>query len=153
MAIQTSAGSKIFLSSALPATFDLTGYQALTFTEIKSVESIGPFGSEDSLVTFNALADRTTRKFKGSRSLGSIALTAAIDTADAGQDLLRTASDSLNPISFKVERPTGDIVYFLGLVMTNTIEINGTDTVTMTSATIEVTPSSGGVGFVYSDAA
>lgn len=149
MAINTSATSKISISASLPATYDQAGYAALTFTEIGGVESIGAFGAEDSLVTFNPLASRITLKFKGSRNIGTLALAMALDNEDAGQDLARTASDSLTPVSFKVETADASVYYFIALVMNNPVEVGSVDQVTMSSLNLELTAGTGGVGIVY----
>lgn len=149
MAIQTSAGSRIYIGDALPATFDAVGYAAVSYTDIGAVENIGAFGAEDALVTFTPVGDRTQRKFKGSRNLGSLAATAALDNGDAGQDLVRSQSELLDATSFKVELPTGDIYYFSALVMNNPVEIGSTDQVTMSSFNLELTAGPLGEGIIY----
>lgn len=151
MAVQTSAGARIYAAATLPATYNLAGYAALTYTEVGAVESIGAFGREYNLVTFLPLGDRGTQKYKGSFNEGTLALTAALDNGNMGQDLLRTAVDSDNPISFKVELKDGIIYYFTAMVMNNPVEIQGADNITMTSVNLELTTGPGGVGVIIDD--
>ena len=69
----TSAGTKLFVSASAPATYNLSGFAALTWTEIGEVSDMGEFGRQYNLVTFNTLGDRRTVKRKGSYNDGTIA--------------------------------------------------------------------------------
>lgn len=139
MAAQTSAGSNISIDPALPATNDAAGYEALVaFELIGEVESIGAYGTEYTEVTFTALADRRTRKFKGSYNPGTISITAALDNADTGQAAVQAALDVDDDVSFKVELQNGDIQYFTGKVMSYTTEITGVDSITMTTISVGI---------------
>ena len=48
---QTLAGSKVYISASLPATYDSAGFTALTYTEIGEISDIGTVGKEYTLVT------------------------------------------------------------------------------------------------------
>ena len=139
MTAQTSAGSTISIDPALPATNDDTGFSALTaFELIGEVESIGGFGTEYNEVTFTAVNDRRVRKFKGSYNPGSVAVTAALDSADTGQVAVQSALDTDDDVSFKVELQDGSVEYFTGKVMSYTTEISSADNITMTTINIGI---------------
>lgn len=97
---------------------------ALTWTEIGEVEDLGEFGDEASEVTFTALADRRTRKFKGTFNAGTITAVAGSDPSDVGQQAMIAAFDSDLDYPFRVILSdnitlagTGTTLYFAGKVM------------------------------------
>lgn len=148
MAVRTSAGSAIYTSASLPATYDSTGYAALTYTAVGEVTDLGEFGREYALVTHNPVGNRATQKFKGSFNEGTMTLSIGLDTDDAGQVLMKAAALSDNSYSFKVVTQNGDVYYFPGKVMSWKVGVGGVDQITTATATIELTTSSGGVGIV-----
>ena len=136
--IRTSAGTTIGISAAQPATYNQTGFAALTYAEISEVENLGEFGAQYNLVTFNPLANRTTVKRKGSKNNGSLQMTLARDPEDAGQGILKTASDSDVSPSFVVTTQDGTKFYFTAQVMGYTSNVGGVDNIYMASATLEI---------------
>jgi hypothetical protein len=135
---QSSAGTTISLSAALPATYNAAGFAALTFTALGEVTNIGEFGKVYTLITHNPLATRKTKKLKGSYNNGSATLALAIDRDDAGQILANTASDSDAAYSVKVVYQDGAIDYFTALVMSFTTNIAGVDDILSGSINIEL---------------
>lgn len=127
---QTVAGTTIGISASLPATYDSTGFAALSYTAIGEVTDIGTFGRDYTLVTHNSIADRKTYKFKGSYNNGSLALKlakATLASTDAGQTLANTASGSDASYSFKITAQDASDAYFTGKIMsfmTNTGSVN-----------------------------
>lgn len=148
MAVRTSAGTTLHVSAGTPATFDVTGYEALTFTAVGEVTDLGEFGREYALVTHNPVGSRGTVKKKGSFNEGSMAMTVGLDTDDAGQILLKAASASDADYSFKVTTQNGDIYYFQAQVMTFKVGVGSVDNITTAAITLELTTSSAGVGVV-----
>ena len=148
MAIGTVAGTVVSISAGTPATFNVTGYEALTFTTIGNIEDGGEHGREYAEVTFNPIDTRGTRKYKGSFNEGSKTLSIAYDAGDAGMVLLKEALDSDDDYSFKVAYPGGDIDYFQAKVLTLTKATGGVETMRMASVTLSITTSDGGVGIV-----
>jgi hypothetical protein len=153
MTVHTSAGTKLSLSAEAPATFDSTGYEALTYTAVGEITDLGEFGREYSLVTHNPVGSRGTQKFKGSFNEGTMNLTIGLDTADAGQTVMQTASMADTAYSFEVEMQNGDKFYFQAMVMSFKVNIGSVDSMTTASVTLELTTSDGGVGVVEVDAA
>ena len=117
MSFHTSAGATLGISASLPATDDVGGYTALTYTSINGINSIGAFGKSFSEVTFNPLNDRKTLKYKGSYDNGSIPVDAALDDDDAGQDLLFDALDSDANYAFELKLQNNNARYFTARVM------------------------------------
>lgn len=148
MAIGTVAGTVVSVSAATPATFDSTGYAALTWTVVGNIEDGGEHGREYAEVTFNPIDTRGTRKFKGSFNEGSKALSLAYDSDDAGMVILKTALNSDADFSFKVAYPGGDIDYFQAKVLTLTKATGGVDTMRMAAVSLSITTNTAGVGIV-----
>jgi len=116
MGKMTSAGTKLAISAAAPATQTAAGYQALTYTEIGGIESIGAFGAVTEEVTFQPLRG-ARESYKGGTNFGSLSPSIAHDDDDAGQELLRTASeDATDLYSFEVTYPSGAKRFFQGRV-------------------------------------
>lgn len=110
MAIQTSAGTTIGVSTTLPTTFDgdaITGYPSLTLVTIGEVVDIPAFGSTRAVINHSPLATLDVQKFLGSRDNGSLTITAALDDSDTAQGTLRAAVDSGAELAFGVTLPDG----------------------------------------------
>ena len=148
MALGTSAGTLISISAGIPATFNVAGYTALTFTSIGSIEDGGEHGRTYNEVTFNPIDTRGIRKFKGSFNEGNKTLSIGYNSDDAGMILLKTALNSDNDYSFKVAYPDGDIDYFQAKVMTLTKATGGVDSIRMASVELSITTNVAGVGIV-----
>lgn len=148
MTIQSAAGASIGISAAAPATYNVAGYEALTFTNIGEVTDLGEFGREYNLITHNPIDTRATKKLKGSYNEGQISLTVALDTADAGQNLAKTASASDADYSMVVEMQNGAKYYFPAKVMSFKIGVGSVDNVVSATISLEITSSSTGVGVV-----
>ena len=139
MAVQTSAGSTIGVSAALPATQDVAGYSALTFTNIGEVTDLGEYGKVFNLVSHNPIDSGRTEKFKGSFNEGSISLNIAEDAADAGQGILDTAVDSYDDFAFEITAQDGTKDYFKAKVMSKTVNIGSVDSIRSSTVQLEIT--------------
>ena len=138
----TSAGTTIAVTASAPATFDAAGYGALTPTIIKGVESIPAFGADTAVNSFTPL-NGPIEKYKGPTNNGSITLPMLVDTADAGQNLVRTAAAPGNNAIyyFCVTYPNGDKDYFGGRVFGAPKTTGGATNNLMQNPKIEVTTS------------
>ncbi len=148
MTVRTSAGTTLKISSNAPATFDPTGYAALTYTAVGEITDLGEFGREFALVTHNAVGSRGTQKYKGSFNEGTMNLTLGLDTDDAGQVLMKAASLSDSPYSIQVQTQNGDKYFFQAMVMNFKVGVGSVDSITTASCVLELTTSSTGVGIV-----
>lgn len=138
MSSTTAAGTAIGISAAAPATFDATGYAALTFTEIGGVEQIGAIGATTNKVEFQPLKG-PKEKHKGSTDYGSLQPSMAHDDDDAGQTLLRTAAEPDNNTlySFQITYPNGKKRWSQGRVFGYPENIGNADSIVMANPTIE----------------
>lgn len=139
MGSTTAAGTALAISAASPATFDAAGYLALTYTEIGQIEKIGAIGATTNKVEFTPLKG-PKQKHKGSSDFGALQPSLAHDDEDAGQTLLRTASEPGNNTlySWKVTYPDGAIRYFQGRVFGYPENVDGADTIIMANPTVEI---------------
>jgi len=138
MAIQTSAGTILYASASLPATYDQTGYEALSWSAVGEVTEIPAFGSVYNLITHSPLGERRVVKKKGSVNDGSMTLNFAADAADAGQGVLKTAHTSDTEISVKITYPDGEDDYFTALVMGYQVNPGNVDSIKSDSVTMEL---------------
>lgn len=134
----TSAGTTLEVSASLPASYDGTGFAALTFTEVGEITDMGEYGRQYNLVTHNPLNNRRTVKRKGSYNDGSLALQLARVPADAGQLILFNAVDSDESVSCKVTLQDGTIQYFTAQVMSYTTGVGSVDQITNAACTLEI---------------
>lgn len=149
MTARTSAGTTLAISAGAPATFDATGFAALTHTTIGEITDIaGDVGRIYNVVTHNPLATRATQKKKGSYNSGSVQVSLAIDRADAGQIIAQAALDSDATYSFKITEQSGAVVYYQGIVVGFPVNYGGGDVITSGTLTIEITANSAGLDFV-----
>lgn len=148
MTVRTSAGSTLHVSASNPATYNVAGYEALSFTAVGEITDLGEFGREYALVTHNPVGNRGTVKKKGSFNEGVMNMSLGLDTDDAGQIILKAASLSDNDYSFKVTTQNGDIYYFQAQVMNFKVGVGSVDTITAATVALELTTNSAGVGIV-----
>ena len=148
MTVATSAGTVLKISAGTPGTFNVAGYEALTWTTVGEVTDLGEFGREYALVTHNPVGSRGTRKYKGSFNQGTMTLQVGLDTDDAGQVIAKAASLSDNDYSFKVTTQNGDKYYFQAKVMSWKVAIGSVDSITTATCVLELTTNSAGVGVV-----
>lgn len=148
MAVGTVAGTKIGISAAQPATFDATGYPALTFTNIGEITDGGSHGRTYAEVTHNPIDTRATQKFKGSFNNGNKTVQLAIDDDDAGQTLAKAALLSDDDHSFEVKYPDGAKDYFQAKVMSFEKAATSVDSMRTATMTLALTSTKTGVGII-----
>lgn len=146
--IETVAGTIISICAAQPATFNVAGYAALTWTPIGEITDGGEHGREYATVTHNPISSRGTQKFKGGFNEGAKSIKLGLDNDDAGQVLAKAALVSDNDYSFRVAYQGGDIDYFQAKVMTFKKATAGVDSIRSATMNLELTTNSAGVGVV-----
>lgn len=134
----TSAGTKLSVSANAPATYDATGFAALTFTEVGEVTNMGAFGKTYNLVTHNPLGDRKTVKRKGSYNEGELALQMARVPSDAGQTILTAGLVSDSSYSFKVVLQDLTTLYFSAQIMSYTTNVGSVDQITQADVSVQI---------------
>ena len=151
MAVNTAAGSTFAIApQAGMAGVDwnadddatiIAAMELLSWTEVGEVEDLGEFGDEASEITFTALANRRTRKFKGTFNAGTVTVQAGSDFVDAGQAALIAAFDSpfriqLNDQLTLAGTPT--TLYFGGKVMSKRRNVGNVENVVRQSYPVGV---------------
>ena len=116
MALTEGIGGFLSVSAATPATFDATGYAALSWTEVGEASDLPEFGATHAVVTFTPLKTGIDNKFHGPLNYGSVTVPLGYDSADAGQIILLAALSSKGEISFRETRSDGSIRYIMGKV-------------------------------------
>lgn len=140
MAFNTAFGSTLAISTTTTTSVtDTQGeFEALAYTAVGEIESLGDLGDSYQPVTFVSLADGRTRKLKGTADAGDLTVTVAFDSADAGQDLMRTAlADQSGLYAFRVQVADGSsgspsaptTQFFLGRVMSGSINVGDANNV------------------------
>lgn len=148
MSSHTAAGATLKLSAGVPATFDGTGYAALTYTTVGEVIDFGEFGRKYNVVKNNPVATRGTVKKKGSFDEGTMAVKLNLDTDDTGQQLAKTALNSDNNYAVLITDQNGDKYYFQAIVTGFVVGIGSVDNTVSASMDLEITTSATGVGIV-----
>jgi hypothetical protein len=130
------------IEAAADALADFTGLT--TAVEVGLIESIGDFGKMFDLVTFQAIADGRTYKFKGGFNAGAIDIVVAADLADAGQLMLYTygnaADQNTYPFKMVLNGATAayDTLYFGGKVFSYRITPSSVNNVMKANIKIEI---------------
>lgn len=150
LGVATSAGStlSVVAAGAAPATFDATGYAALSWVLIGEITDFGEIGREYNLITHNPVGNRSTQKFKGSFNEGQMNLSLGLQTDDAGQIIIKAASISDLSFSYRMVTQNGDIYYFRAQCMKWKVGVGSVDQITAASTTLEITTTNAGVGIV-----
>jgi hypothetical protein len=112
------AGATISISDDLPATYDAAGYAATTvvFTAIGQVETYGNHGVTANVATFTPVDTAVVTKIKGHKDYGVMNLTFGSIPTDAGQVIVKAASESNNHYSVKMLYPDGE-THFLDVLV------------------------------------
>lgn len=116
--VESLLGATIAISATLPDTYDAAGYQStdLVFTAIGEVETLGAHGVTSAVTEFTPIDTGVVAKVKGSKNYGNMSMSLGDLPGDAGQVLLKAASESRNHYSFKVTYPDGAVHYIDALV-------------------------------------
>lgn len=140
--IFSSVGTVVSVDDIPPATYDATGFGALTWASCGELADLPAFGAEAALATHTPLATGIVAKRRGSINYGSVTLTMAVSATDAGAAILETKADAAAGadalVSVKVELVNGAIQYFTGQVMSYKTNVANADSITMAEVTLEI---------------
>lgn len=137
--LHTTAGSTLSLSAAQPATYDKTGYAALTWAEVGEISDLGSFGSKYNVVKYNTVKNRATSKRKGSYDAGTMTLKIGYDSGDAGQSLALGAVASDLNYSVQVVLQNGQKFAFQAQVTSFEYDLGNVDKITEATVILELT--------------
>lgn len=140
--VVSSVGTIVSVSANAPATYDATGFAALTWSACGELAELPAFGAEAALATHTPLKTGIVAKRRGSLNYGSVTLTMALSSDDAGQAILQTKGEasagSAAQVSVKVALVNGDIQYFTAQVMSYKTNVGNADAITMAEVTLEI---------------
>jgi len=141
-------------SAAAPATYDATGYSALTWTPSGEVINVGDIGPENNVITYETVCDGSVHKRLGATNFGSQTLEILFDSDNAAQAILAAAVSSKTAISVRETLPQAennsdsDIYYYRAYVASaKTMTGSSGDTVRY-SVTLEIDGANGGIVLV-----
>ncbi len=137
MGTSTAAGTIVAISAGVPATQDVAGYAALTYTTVGGVEKLGTIGATYEKIEFQPL-NGVKEKHKGPPDSGALGLSLAHDNADAGQTILRTSGGSNALFAWKVTYPTAEIRYFQARTFGYPENVDGAGSLLMANPTVEI---------------
>jgi hypothetical protein len=142
-------GMKFFIGAAKE--YADTDFVASDFTtgspswvEIKGTTDMGGFGDEATLISSEHVGSGRTRKAKGSRNAGQMALVCDLDYADPGQLAAIAAEKNRGGHAFKVvlnDAPAGGKAserYFTALVMSARENFGGANSPMQLNITLEI---------------
>ena len=131
----TVAGSKLYVSTAAPATNTAAGFGALVWVEVGSITSVGGVkGREYQTSSLSTVGDAQDREKKGSFKLPNAEFECAWLENDAGQIIIETAANNYSVPSFKLTKQDATkIRYFTAQVM-KFVENQGTSNNTVLGA-------------------
>lgn len=146
LAIRPASGTTVSVSAGLPATVDTTGYEALTFTELKGADNVGELGTNVGTGTFTPL-NGAQQFYRTVRTAPSFDMAPADLPADAGQGIVQTAADAdpgaaAETISLKIEDSAGYITYFKALVLKSARMYGGAEDLQMRNMSFQPNPAS-----------
>lgn len=141
MAVMTSTGIVLSVVADTPESNDKAGYEALSYVAVGEITTVPEFGPNVQVVTHEPLATGVTEKFKGFINYGSLALSAALDTSDAGQIIMSaavTGATKFERHSFKLAYQDGSTRYWQGKVFSYTENPGGANAIVGCTMQLEI---------------
>lgn len=135
------AGSSIAIGGVLASRatdFLASDFSSQTWVSIDGWETAGAIGDVAEVISTNLINRGRTVKQKGTKNAGTMENTFAVVDGDAGQTALKNAAAADESYAFRITWSTGEIFYFIALVMTNSRPGGGANTVQMIAATLEI---------------
>lgn len=140
--VQTTAGAELFLGAAAPATYDKLGYEGVDWDKIGEVSNIPQFGKLFNVVNFNPIGQRGVIKRKGSYNNGTVDIEYGHSKTDVGQAAIRSNIDNDDPLPFKLVLQDGTHIYFMAMIMGESITLGTVDNIVMRNVPLELTSES-----------
>ena len=132
MSVQSVVDAELHVCAAAPATQTVSGFEALTFTEVGEVTDLGESGSTLGFAEHSALKDGITRPVPAFVTFNERTITMGYDAEDAGQALLESAVNGANlrvKHSFKIVLQSGRILYRTGYITGFNVGVPGGNSV------------------------
>jgi hypothetical protein len=136
--VRTSAGTTIAVSASAPASYNLSGFVALTFSLIGEITNVGDFGKRFNKVEHKPIGPRRIVKRKGMYDNGALPLEIGRDYEDEGQVLLKAACETDDSYSYEVTLQCGSKYYFSAQAMDYILRVGEADNITGISCNLEI---------------
>jgi hypothetical protein len=137
--VSTTAGTKLYVSTNLPATDTLAGFQAVTsYTEVTEIVDVGELNETYNSVDHVSVDKRKTTTLKGVKGAITVTWQLGRVVSDAGQAVLLAKKDSDEYLTYKLVHQDGTVFYCAGPVMGLVTGFSGADTVTSRSLTVAI---------------
>jgi predicted secreted protein len=137
--VNTTAGTKLYISPTLPATDNKAGFDNLVdFVKVARITNYGEIAQGYTPVEYADVETRDTYTLKGLRVASELSIELGRVRDDAGQIAVKTAMDSDNDYSFKIVTQDNTIFYFVGKVISASLTLGDANSVTSNSVTIRV---------------
>lgn len=105
--------TKAYIASALPASDTLSAYQALTWTQIKGIVSIGSLGFTHAMIEVPDLESGITQQIKGAETGQTANIAFRHVPSDAGQEDVEAAAAARGEVALKIVDPDGTNARFV----------------------------------------
>lgn len=135
MAIQSTAGVQVYVATGASTT--QAQFEALTWTSVDQVESIGEFGDTFNPVIFQGMEGRS-KHFKGSVDAGDFSLSYAFCDTCSGQAFFTFYEALKFVMGIKIVFPGGEIRYFNGYVFSTKEALPNADSILMVNCSIGI---------------
>jgi hypothetical protein len=135
MAIQSTAGVQVYVSTGGSTT--QAQFEALTWTSVDQVESIGEFGDTFNPVIFQGMEGRS-KHFKGSVDAGDFSLSYAFCDTCSGQAFFTFYEALKFVMGIKIVFPGGEIRYFNGHIFSIKEALPNADSILMVNCSIGI---------------
>lgn len=100
---ETLKGRKLYIcTTPQPDALDRAGFEALSFTQVKGVGSIGQTGTTDNIVSYDEMDSDVLPKGKGISNAGDPPIEVSRKATDPGQIAMRNAGVTKDVYAFKI---------------------------------------------------
>jgi hypothetical protein len=137
-----NVGTIVKVSAAVPATYDDTGYEALTWTTVGNVEKMsGDIGGSKTVTNFMALGTGTVNKLAGSIDYGKMGVDAGLVAGDAGLIICKAGYDGANrnaTHSIMIQFSDTKVAYATGIISKCSVQTGDANSVRMVSLEFDI---------------
>jgi hypothetical protein len=109
-------GTTLSVSAAAPATYNEAGYEALSWTEVQGIQSIGEIGDRSERISVDLLDTGRRVYANGVKDFAPFPVQMIPSSTDAGQVIVVAGNNTDTLHSFMVSYPDGDELYVTGRI-------------------------------------
>lgn len=114
--LQNLTGTELYVATGEPATYDVAGYEALSWEKVVGLVSIGAWGDSFADVNEPLLSEGRVVHTAGNADGGEVAVAIQFRDTDAGRDILRTNAGQNAAVALKKVYPNGDGEYAVAYI-------------------------------------